>query len=200
MNTQTAAKVRQSKADELRLVLTALLDPGTPRKTVDYLAEIGLDKLSKMSLHELTENGISSIAASRLLSAFLVAKLSMSNEVVEQIRRPSDAYRLLQDMRYLKTKHYRAIIMNPLKEITAVEELAGNANPLKVLGCVLDIDPAAKFILAHNHPHGVPNPTDDDIAFTQALVKLTTFSRLKLLDHVIIAAGGWVSLKDKGYI
>ena len=200
MNTQPIAKVQQSRAEELRLVLNALLDLGTPRKTVEYLAEIGLEKLSKMSLHELAETGIGSIAASRMLSAFLVAKLSMSNEDIKRIKRPSDAYRLVQDMRFLKKKQYRIILMNPLREITAVEVLAGNAIPLEVLGRVLDIDPAAKFILTQNHCNGGPNPTEDDIVFTRELVKLSTLSELKILDHIIIATGGWVSLKDKGVL
>lgn len=55
-------------------------------------------------------------------------------------------------------------------------------------------------IVAHNHPSGDPTPSDDDILTTQRLVESGKILGIEVIDHIIITQGGFVSLKDKGFI
>lgn len=59
---------------------------------------------------------------------------------------------------------------------------------------------AAGFILAHNHPSGNPEPSGSDIAFTRHLAHVTRSLNITLHDHVIIARGGWASLRGRGLL
>lgn len=58
--------------------------------------------------------------------------------------------------------------------------------------------PAAAVIVAHNHPSGDPAPSPEDVNVTRQLVQAGKLLDIELLDHLIIAARGYTSLKEKG--
>jgi len=57
---------------------------------------------------------------------------------------------------------------------------------------------AASILLAHNHPSGEVAPSKDDIELTRRLVKAGEIMGLDILDHLIISANDYVSLKERG--
>jgi DNA repair protein RadC len=59
---------------------------------------------------------------------------------------------------------------------------------------------AAAVILAHNHPSGDPEPSEHDIALTRRLVEAGALLGIEVLDHLIVATGGVVSLSALGLI
>ena len=59
---------------------------------------------------------------------------------------------------------------------------------------------AAGIILIHNHPSGNPTPSIEDIEITRRLKEAGDLLGIQLLDHVIVADGGFVSLKERGII
>jgi DNA repair protein RadC len=58
---------------------------------------------------------------------------------------------------------------------------------------------ATSFLLVHNHPSGDPRPSPQDIAMTKEIHAAARLLDLELLDHVIVGAGRYVSLKTEGY-
>jgi hypothetical protein len=56
---------------------------------------------------------------------------------------------------------------------------------------------AAAFIICHNHPSGVAEPSPDDIALTRAVVLAGKLLDLELVDHLIVGRGRFVSLKER---
>jgi DNA repair protein RadC len=46
---------------------------------------------------------------------------------------------------------------------------------------------AASVILAHNHPSGLPEPSDADLRLTHALVQALSLVDVRVLDHFIVA-------------
>lgn len=46
---------------------------------------------------------------------------------------------------------------------------------------------AAGVILAHNHPSGLPDPSEADLRLTQALVQALNLVDIRVLDHFIVA-------------
>ena len=59
-------------------------------------------------------------------------------------------------------------------------------------------DGASGLVVVHNHPSGDPHPSTEDIAMTTALVAACEAVGLPLLDHVIVAEQGAVSLFELG--
>ena len=49
-------------------------------------------------------------------------------------------------------------------------------------------------IIAHNHPDGVAVPSDNDIAVTENIKNALAHINVRLLDHLIIADGDYVSM------
>jgi DNA repair protein RadC len=54
--------------------------------------------------------------------------------------------------------------------------------------------------VAHNHPSGDPEPSEDDIIITKKLTEAGKILGIELIDHVIVAKNNYASLKEKGLI
>ena len=59
-------------------------------------------------------------------------------------------------------------------------------------------DRAASVILAHNHPSGTLEASPEDIALTKRLQKAGELLGIRVLDHLIVASSGFLSLKQAG--
>ncbi len=57
---------------------------------------------------------------------------------------------------------------------------------------------AAAIVVFHNHPSGDPEPSAEDVALTRRLASAGTLLGIELLDHLILGAGRYVSLRDRG--
>jgi DNA repair protein RadC len=57
---------------------------------------------------------------------------------------------------------------------------------------------AAAIILVHNHPSGDPTPSREDREVTERLVHVGEILGIPVLDHVIVAERGYVSLRQDG--
>ena len=59
---------------------------------------------------------------------------------------------------------------------------------------------AAALVLFHNHPSGDPEPSAEDVALTRRLASAGTLMGIEILDHLVLGAGRFVSLKERGVL
>ncbi|GAA4773342.1 hypothetical protein GCM10023219_20720 [Stakelama sediminis] len=59
---------------------------------------------------------------------------------------------------------------------------------------------ACAIILVHNHPSGDPSPSEADLRITRTIAATGKTLGVRLLDHVIVARDGIVSLRSLGYL
>ncbi len=59
---------------------------------------------------------------------------------------------------------------------------------------------AAALVLFHNHPSGDPEPSSEDLALTRRLAAAGSLMGIEVLDHLVLGAGRYVSLKDRGQL
>jgi DNA repair protein RadC len=57
---------------------------------------------------------------------------------------------------------------------------------------------AAAVLFVHNHPSGDPTPSREDIEITSRLKEAGNLMGVKVLDHIIIGNGKYVSFVDRG--
>lgn len=57
---------------------------------------------------------------------------------------------------------------------------------------------AAAILLVHNHPTGDPEPSREDIAVTRRLAESGEIMGIKVLDHIIVGDGEYVSFVERG--
>ena len=59
---------------------------------------------------------------------------------------------------------------------------------------------AARVILLHNHPSGLPEPSRDDLVLTRTIKEAGEMMGIPLLDHIIIGDLCFTSLKEQGVL
>ena len=59
---------------------------------------------------------------------------------------------------------------------------------------------AASIIIAHNHPSGNKNPSQEDISQTKRICEAGNQLDIKVLDHIIFTNEGYYSFADEGMI
>ena len=64
---------------------------------------------------------------------------------------------------------------------------------------------AAALVLAHNHPSGCPDPSENDIRVTRDLMRAGQLLKIEVVDHVVVGRPEpdrprpWASLREMGY-
>src|SRR5205807_418647 len=85
-----------------------------------------------------------------------------------------------------------------------VTDVVAEGTPSEVL-----VSPAAVFapairhravmlFVGHNHPSGIATPSAEDLALTERLLDASRLLGIPLLDHIIVAGSGYVSLLSEG--
>ena len=59
---------------------------------------------------------------------------------------------------------------------------------------------AAAILFVHNHPSGDPTPSEEDIRTTKMLIDCGNLLRIKVVDHLVIGDGRYVSMQGMGYM
>ena len=62
------------------------------------------------------------------------------------------------------------------------------------------VESAAAVAFCHNHPSGDATPSREDQELTRRLVQAGTILGIRVLDHVVIGRGRYVSLAERGII
>ena len=58
---------------------------------------------------------------------------------------------------------------------------------------------ASGVILAHNHPGGLPLPSEEDVATTKSIRDALMPMGILLMDHIIVSDGDFVSMNQSGF-
>ena len=116
---------------------------------------------------------------------------------------PVDALPLLAELRELRKEHFLCLCLNARnqvihKETVSIGSLSASiVHPREVFQLAIQHH-SASLILAHNHPSGDVSPSRDDIDLTRRLINAGEIMGIDILDHLIISASDFLSLKEKG--
>lgn len=119
------------------------------------------------------------------------------------VRGPEDAAKLLTEL----PDQYREMLVCLFldsqarlvqKHLIAVGSLnVARATPRDVLLPAL-VNNAAVIVMAHNHPSGIAEPSEDDIRFTRSVGRAANLMGVALVDHLILARDGLYSMRARG--
>ena len=115
-----------------------------------------------------------------------------------------DVYEALADLRAADREHFVAFDLDIRHRVIArrvvhIGTLCGvEVHPREVFRPAI-VNAAAAIIVAHNHPSGDPSPSRQDIEVTQRLRETGALVGIALLDHVVFAAEGYVSLAERDW-
>lgn len=166
----------------------------------------GLSYLCNCTAEELSEiPGIGTAKSSQIIAAIELGRriATKPKEKRVNIKSPNDVASLfIEEMRYLKKEFFKVLLLNTKNEIIRIENISiGSLNssvvhPREVF-CSAVRKSACSVVFIHNHPSGNPAPSQTDIDITKRLVEAGDILGIKVLDHLIIGDGIYISLKEK---
>lgn len=166
----------------------------------------GLRGLGRASYGELAgERAMGGAKACQLLAAIELGKRIMHAEPEQRriIKVPEDVHAMLfGEMALLEQEHLRVILLTVRNEVICVRDIyKGNVSSAVVrLGEVFRDavrEGCPNIIAVHNHPSGDPSPSAEDAALTKLMVEAGKLLGVEMLDHIVIARRGFVSLRDR---
>jgi DNA repair protein RadC len=191
---------------ELLAIVLGLTDMGQAETLLARYE--GLSGLAKAPLAELAGRyrGIGAGKAAQLKAAFELGRRSVSAAGAERphMRTPTVAAEfVMAEMSALEQEELRVLILDTrnclLKMHTAY---VGSLNAISIRVAELFREAirlnAAAIIAIHNHPSGDPTPSSEDVYVTRQFVEAGKLLNIDVLDHLVIGAGRWLSLKERG--
>ena len=168
-----------------------------------------LKNLLDLSLSEFLKiNGIGRAKAAQVIAALELGRRAVSekngnNKSFKCSEEVANYYiPLLKD---LKKEQFRVLLLDiknkVIKEVLISQGSLTSSivHPSEVIKPVIK-ESAASVIFIHNHPSGDPEPSSDDIEITNRLCKSCSILGISVLDHIIVAEGGYFSFKQKQLI
>ena len=190
-------------------LLGILLGCGTEGKNAMQLAREllpgGLKTLAAREPATLTRlRGMGSAKAARIVATFEIARRLAAEKPIEHPTFDVDitGAGLVRAMMRQRQERLGAYFLDARQKILRQREIfVGTVN--RALVSTRDIlraaleENAIAVALYHNHPSGDPTPSDDDLSFTRRMRDAFTAADIELVDHLIVGAHRFFSMKRK---
>lgn len=175
-----------------------------------HLPGKSISGLFQSSLEQLREiKGIGRVKAIQLLCLTEITKRMLRSHGTEKVLVCDEPFRIaayyIPSMGFLETEQVRLLVLNGRNAVVNDVILSNGsfnsamASPREVFYYALK-HKAVSIILLHNHPSGDPSPSKDDLKLTRRIAQTGELIGISLLDHIVIGADRYVSLKESGYL
>lgn len=179
---------------------------GPAEQIAARLASAPLRDLSSRQLPEWRmEPGLGQAQSARLVAMFEIARRVNAPRPPrrESIRQPRDVGPYLM-VRYGDEREecFGVLLLDARNRLLREHRLsrggwcASVVRPREVFRQALLVG-APAIILFHNHPSGDPTPSREDLAITAQLREAGDLLGIRVLDHLIVGAEGFVSLRER---
>jgi DNA repair protein RadC len=199
---------------ELLAIILRVGDASTGQSALDYgrLLMTQFDesfrRLDEASVSEICAiKGIGPAKAAQIKAALEIGKRFAQEEIKrgEPFRSSSDVFNHYREhLGGLKKEEFHVLLLDAknrkIKDVRVSEGSLTSSlvHPREVFNPVIR-ESAAAVILIHNHPSGDPSPSQEDLHITRRLREIGEVMGVRVLDHVIIGKGKYVSFVDDGY-
>lgn len=161
------------------------------------------DGLSRASIKELKDTfGLGMAKACEIIACFELGRRLLLNKKSLLLLSPQDVWEELRDIRDNKKEHFVIFFLDiKNKEITREIISIGSLNaslvhPREVFEPAIR-NSASQIIVAHNHPSGDLEPSEEDMKITNKLIEAGKILGIEVLDHVIVAKENFLSMNKE---
>ncbi len=188
-------------------LLALVLGRGDPPRLERALAEAGgLEGLAAAGPAELAAwIGLGPAAAACFVAALELGRRCLLGrpDARAPLRSPADAARWFGPaMLGLYQEEFHVLVLDARHRVRAHRRVARGSlqssivHPREVFRPALRLAGAA-LVVAHNHPSGDPEPSDEDRAVTDRLRQAGAILGVRLLDHLVLGAGCFYSFAEE---
>src|SRR3989344_3123643 len=194
-------------------IVELLLTLGTPRKDCKQMAKAamktfgGLHGVLDASLADLQQVkgiGPSNAFGVKLFQAISekYARKKMPRKI--PITSPEAVVKYLKEkIGKEKKEHFVILVLDSHKGLISINNIsigtlnASLVHPREVFEPAVR-HLAAYVIVAHNHPSGNPEPSEEDLNVTKRLIEAGKILGVEVVDHVIVTRSDFLSFREKG--
>ena len=196
-------------------LLALIIGRGIPKKSVMSIAQELLVRfgnvraISQATIEELSQiKGIGLAKAAQIKACFELGKREELEPELKNfnIKDPESVVKAIRASIKDKAKeHFKLILLNPRNKIIGISTIsigtlnASLVHPREVFKDAI-MHTAASVVLAHNHPSGDPEPSEDDLTITKRLIEAGKILGIEVLDHIVIGKERFKSFKEEGLI
>lgn len=190
-------------------LLAIILRSGKKGENVLDLANKILKKYKADNLPHLTYNELKSFSglgpakSCEIVACFELSKRLLKGKISKLYFSPEDIWKELKDIRDKKKEHFVIFYLDSKnqeikRDIVSIGSLnASVAHPREVFEPAVR-NLSSQVILAHNHPSGCLDPSDNDIELVNKLVDAGNILGIEVLDHIIVTKNSFLSFNEKG--
>ena len=163
--------------------------------------------MESISLKDVSDSELLQLMEQSEYSPYVLGMeyLRRNKEKVQRIRYPADILPLVETYAKRKQEYFLAITLDgahvPIKKNVISRGLVNRTiiHPREVYRKAISQN-AVAIIIAHNHPSGNVEPSEEDKEITQRLHEAGTVIGISLLDHIIFTKDGYYSFLEKGLL
>ncbi len=153
-------------------------------------------------------HGVGRTTALRLAAAFALGRRVRSERLPRGrlLRESAEIFTAFHErLRDLKKERFLTVMLNGknrvIREVCVSEGIltASLVHPREVFVPAIR-ESAAGIVLVHNHPSGDPEPSPEDLEVTRRLAAVGELVGIRVLDHVIVGDGRYVSFLERGLL
>lgn len=173
------------------------------------LADGGLRELARADVRQLSRQpGVGRARASQLVAVFEIARRLRAAAPVRglAVRQPRDlASYLVARYGDERTESFGIVLLDGRNRFVREQRLskggwsASVVRPREIFREAL-LTAAPALILFHNHPSGDPTPSREDVGATRQVCEAGDLLGIRVLDHLVVGAEGFVSMRERGLI
>lgn len=178
------------------------------RLAQELLGRFGsLQRLAEATIAELCQvKGIGQTKAIQLKASFALGTRAARRPDRHKLKieNPQQAYVLIKDELAYESREILLVILLDLKnrlichEVVAIGTLSNSlVHPREIFYPAIR-HKAASLVLAHNHPSGDLTPSKEDLDVTRIVVEAGLLMDIPVQDHLIVGAGGFLSMRQQG--
>jgi len=193
-------------------LVAILLGSGTRGKNAIQLAREllrdGLMPLGRSSDDAMARtSGVGAAKAARIAAAFEIARRVAASESADGSRYDDAiiARALISRYSHESQEHLGAVLLDSRQRVLKQCEIyvgtisRALVSTRDVVRIALDAN-AVGVVLFHNHPSGDPSPSAEDLTFTKRVQQSLTLVDVELVDHLIVGAQGYCSMRGRGLL
>ena len=193
-------------------LLAVILGTGAAGKNAIHLAQ----ELLIGGIYSLRNRDFTTLAGARGVGPAKIARIGAAMELARRMSvEPKDKVslydsatlgrQLVASISHLTQEHFGVALLDARQRIVKQQELfigtldKTAVSTREVIRLAM-LEHAKGVVVYHNHPSGDPTPSEDDAQFTRRLRDALEVVDIEFIDHLIIGAHRYLSMKDMGSV
>jgi DNA repair protein RadC len=169
------------------------------KQVIKKIIKIGINEVVLSDLLEI--RGLGKTKAGQIIASLELGRRLLQNKKSELLISPKSVWDEMSDLRQSKKEHFVVFYLDTQNQIIKREVISIGTLNASLVHPREVFEPAirhstAQIILAHNHPSGSVEPSEEDISVSKRLLEAGKILGIEILDHIIVTKDEYLSMRE----